>query len=113
MEKKNEPEVRAREQMDRVIELLELLNERKDPEFVPDDAERLMTVKEVAKRMGTGLNTVYGFIKSGMLPALRFRASMKVRKSTFNRFIEEYENKDLLAELDMRRSGMKEEGKTA
>lgn len=101
------------DKMDRVIELLEMLNDRQAPEFVPDDADRLMSVKEVSRRLGTGLTTVYGLIKTDMLPALKFRANMKVRKSTFNHFIAEYEGKDLLAELEMRRAGAKGEGKTA
>lgn len=53
----------------------------------------LYTVKEVAEVLKTNPSFVYELIKKGFLPALKLR-SLKVRKTTLIKFLEEYEGKD-------------------
>jgi len=52
------------------------------------------TVKEVSELIHTNPAYVYSLIKAGLLPALKL-GSYKVRKDTLNRFLEEFEGKDL------------------
>lgn len=54
----------------------------------------LLSVTETSKRLSTSRNTVYDLISSGHLKALKL-GSLKVRNSEINRFLEEYEGKDL------------------
>ena len=54
----------------------------------------LYTVKEVSELLHTNPAYVYSLIKAGLLPVLKL-GSYKVRKDTLNRFLEEFEGKDL------------------
>ena len=52
------------------------------------------TVKEVSELLHTNPAYVYSLIKAGLLPVLKL-GSYKVRKESLNRFLEEFEGKDL------------------
>lgn len=54
----------------------------------------LYTVQDVSKLIHSNVNYVYALIKKGYLPALKL-GSLKVRKVTLDKFLEEYEGKDL------------------
>lgn len=54
----------------------------------------LLSVAEVAERLKTNRNFVYKLIDKGLLKCLLMR-SKKVRNSEVNRFLSEYEGKDL------------------
>lgn len=56
----------------------------------------LLSVAETAKRLGmpSDRNFVYKLIEKGFLKALKLK-SLKVRNTEVNRFLEEYEGKDL------------------
>ena len=54
----------------------------------------LYTVKEVSELLHTNQAYVYSLIKAGLLPVLKL-GSYKVRKESLNRFLEEFEGKDL------------------
>lgn len=54
----------------------------------------LYTVSETAKLLKTNTNYVYELIKQGFLPALKL-GSFKIRKSSLNNFLREYEGQDL------------------
>jgi len=58
------------------------------------DEKILYTVKEVSELIHTNQAYVYSLIKAGLLPVLKL-GSYKVRKESLNRFLEEYEGKDL------------------
>ena len=52
------------------------------------------SVKEVSQLIHTNQAYVYSLIKAGLLPALKL-GSYKIRKETLERFLAEYEGKDL------------------
>ena len=54
----------------------------------------LYTVAETAKILKTNTSYIYNLIKLGYLPAIKL-GSYKIRKSTLEKFLQEYENKDL------------------
>ncbi len=54
----------------------------------------LYTVKEVSQLIHTNQAYVYSLIKAGLLPALKL-GSYKIRKETLERFLAEYEGRDL------------------
>lgn len=54
----------------------------------------LYTVSETAKLLKSNTNYVYELIKQGFLPALKL-GSFKIRKSSLNNFLREYEGQDL------------------
>lgn len=56
--------------------------------------EMLYTVTETSKILKTNPNYVYELIKKGFLPALKL-GSYKIRKSSLENFLQQYENKDL------------------
>lgn len=56
--------------------------------------DMLYTVKEVAKIIKTSPPYVYSLIKSNKLPSLKL-GSLKVRKTTLENFLEQYEGYDL------------------
>lgn len=58
----------------------------------------LYTVAETAKLLKTNPNYVYSLIKKGLLPALNV-GSLKIRRTSLLKFLEEYEGKDL-SDLD-------------
>lgn len=58
-------------------------------------SERMIyTVKEVAKMLHSSLNYIYLLIEKGYLPAIKL-GSMKILKSTVERFLIENEGYDL------------------
>lgn len=61
--------------------------------IVPED-KVLYTVKEVSQLIHTNQAYVYSLIKSGLLPVLKL-GSYKIRKEALDRFLAEYEGKDL------------------
>lgn len=67
--------------------------------IVMDDADRLLSLDEVAARLKTSQSNVARFINSGMLVALRFGHYKRVRKVTLNEFLRRYDGQDLLAVL--------------
>lgn len=76
--------------------LLNVLNDLKNMElsnttFVPTSLEdKLLKIKECAKRMQTSEITVREYIRSGKLPALKI-GDLKVRESTLVKFMAEQE----------------------
>ena len=54
----------------------------------------LYTVKEVSELLHTNPTYVYELIKAGLLPVLKL-GSYKVRKESLNKFLADYEGKDL------------------
>lgn len=56
--------------------------------------EMLYTVAETAKILKTNTSYIYSLIKLGYLPAIKL-GSYKIRSSTLEKFLQEYENKDL------------------
>lgn len=56
--------------------------------------QMLYTVAEVAKILKTNTSYVYNLIKLGYLSAIKL-GSYKIRGSTLEKFLQEYENKDL------------------
>ena len=61
---------------------------------VASNEKLLYTVKEVSELLHTNPAYVYSLIKAGLLPVLKL-GSYKVRKESLNRFLEEFEGKDL------------------
>lgn len=70
------------------------MSEKKEIVF-DDDADRLMSIEEVAKRLRTSPSFVSDLIDSGLLRALRFRKNRRIRKITFNKFLEDNDGLDL------------------
>lgn len=54
----------------------------------------LLTVKEVSKILKINVHRVYDLVRTGMLPALKL-GSLKIRKSSLEKFLEEYEGMDI------------------
>jgi excisionase family DNA binding protein len=54
----------------------------------------LLSVSDVAKRLNISRNQTYDLINRGLIKTLKFK-SLKVRNSEINRFLSEYEGKDL------------------
>ena len=54
----------------------------------------LYTVREVSELLHTNPTYVYNLIKAGLLPALKL-GSYKVRRESLNKFLADYEGKDL------------------
>lgn len=69
-------------------------------ELIMDDADRLLSVEEVADRLRTGKQFVRRLINAGLLPALSFRRNRRIRKVSLNKFLEEYDGKDLYEVLE-------------
>lgn len=61
----------------------------------------LYTVREVAALMHTNSEYVYKLIRTGLLPALKFK-SIRVRKKALESFLEKYEGYDLSDINDIR-----------
>lgn len=60
----------------------------------------LLSIADAAKRLGikSDRNYVYELVKNGYLKAIKLK-SLKIRNSELNRFMEEYDGKDL-SDLD-------------
>lgn len=54
----------------------------------------LLTVKEVSNILKINVHRVYDLVRTGMLPALKL-GSLKIRKSSLEKFLEEYEGMDI------------------
>ena len=61
----------------------------------------LYSVPEVAELLKTNENYVYKLIKTGLLPCLKL-GRYKVRKQSIDRFLEEYEGKDVTDPLNIK-----------
>ena len=66
----------------------------------PDDADRLMSLAEVAARLKTSNDIVARLVKSGLLTALRIGPYKRVRKLTFNEFLRRYDGEDIKEVLE-------------
>ena len=55
----------------------------------------LLGTDEIAKRLGCNRNFVGDLINSGLLNALRFGRTRKVRNSTLNQFLQKYDGCNL------------------
>lgn len=70
--------------------------------IIPDDADRLLSLDEVAARLKTSSANVARLVKTGLLTTLRFGHYKRVRKVTLNEFLRRYDGQDLLAVLEDR-----------
>lgn len=75
--------------------------------------DMLYTVKEVSLLIKTNVGYVYNLIKKGYLPALNL-GSLKVRKSSLEKFLQKYDGKDLsnldnIKDLDIIREEVRNE----
>lgn len=53
-----------------------------------EEPERLLSIREVADRLGVGLTTAYRLCNAGRLPVRRIGGSRRVRPDDLERFIE-------------------------
>ncbi len=70
--------------------------------IIPDDADRLLSLDEVAARLKTSSANVARLVRTGLLTTLRFGHYKRVRKVTLNEFLRRYDGQDLLAVLEDR-----------
>lgn len=63
--------------------------------IIPDDADRLLSVQEVAERLGTNDNTVRKLLDAGKMSYIRFGRYRRIRKVVFNQFLADYDGQDL------------------
>ncbi|WP_443874364.1 helix-turn-helix domain-containing protein [Megasphaera elsdenii] len=70
--------------------------------IIMDDADRLLSLDEVAARLKTSQTNVARLVKTGLLTTLRFGHYKRVRKVTLNEFLRRYDGQDLLAVLEDR-----------
>lgn len=68
------------------------------------EPERLLTISEMARMMGTNKNLVGELVNKGFIPVLRFGRTRKARVSSFNRFLEQMEGKDVYQEIDLEKN---------
>ena len=61
---------------------------------IASNEKLLYTVKEVSELLHTNPTYVYALIKAGLLPVLKL-GSYKVRRESLNKFLADYEGKDL------------------
>ena len=60
-----------------------------------DDAERLMSIEEVATRMRTPYPVVKKLVDKGYLDALFFKKQIRIPKSFFAEFLQKAKGKDI------------------
>ena len=70
--------------------------------IIMDDADRLLSLDEVAARLKTSSANVARLVRTGLLTTLRFGHYKRVRKVTLNEFLRRYDGQDLLAVLEDR-----------
>ena len=58
-------------------------------ENVNYDGESLLTVKEVANRLGCGSTTVWSLIREKSLPAIRIKGAVRIRPEDIEKFKEQ------------------------
>ena len=78
---------------EKLINLLQDIDAMQKPEeqFIPVSMEdRLLKIKECAKRLATTEKTVREYVNNGQLPALKI-GDLKVRESTLMKFMAEQE----------------------
>lgn len=63
---------------------------------VYDSMDELITVPDVAKKMGTSQGFIHKLIQLKMLPAIYFGRYPRVRKFTLNAFLERFEGKHII-----------------
>lgn len=68
--------------------------------IIPDDADRLLSLDEVAARLKTSQSNVARLVRAGLLTTLRFGNYKRVRKVTLNEFLRRYDGQNLLAVLE-------------
>ena len=68
------------------LEVLELANNKEE--------KLLYTVKETAYVLGCNVHLVYNLVNKGLLPALKL-GSLKIRKTSIEKFLDEYDGMDL------------------
>lgn len=59
------------------------------------EAERLLTIPEMAKLMGINQGTINDLVRTGLIPVLKFGRVRKARVSAFNAFLQNAEGKDI------------------
>ncbi|MDF2859034.1 MAG: DNA-binding protein [Neobacillus sp.] len=62
---------------------------------IDESLDYLIPTAEIAKLLGCGKNFVGELISVGLLTALKFNRTRKVRKTTFNKFLEDFDGCDL------------------
>lgn len=70
------------------------------------EAERLLTIPEMAKLMGINQGTINDLVRTGLIPVLKFGRVRKARVSAFNAFLQNAEGKDI---YDLARGGETDE----
>ena len=75
--------------------------------IIPDDADRLLSLDEVAARLKTSSANVARLVSTGLLTTLRFGHYKRVRKVTLNEFLRRYDGQALLAILKDREGAEK------
>lgn len=63
--------------------------------LIPDDCDRLLSIQEVAERLGTNDNLVRKLIDMNLLSCIRFGRYRRVRKVKLNEFLEKHDGADL------------------
>ncbi len=63
----------------------------------------LYNVIVTSKILGVNKNKVYEYIRAGILQAINFGGGLKIRKSTLEKFISDYEGYDLSDVNDIHR----------
>lgn len=71
-----------------------------DIKVVYDRMDELMSVPDVADKLGTSSAFVCKLIHLKLLPSVYFGRYPRVRKFTLNAFLERFEGKDLIAVAD-------------
>lgn len=85
------------------------MNQEIEKIYMSDNTDRLMSIREVAERMRTSKSFVADLINTGLLQCLSFKGQRRmIRKVTFNRFLEEYDGKDIFAEVEAVKQKIKE-----
>lgn len=74
-----------------------------------DDGDRLLSIKEVAKRVGTSEKIIGDMIDVEMLSALSFRRIRRVRKLVLNKFLQDFDGCDIYEELLSRKKIARQE----
>ena len=81
---------------------------KKQPIFINDDADRLMSMEETASRLGTSRNFIKRLTDAGLLPSLVFKARRRrISKISFNEFVKKYQGYDLYEVLEQKEKEIK------
>ena len=77
---------------------------------IMDSADELLSVPEVAKRIGTEPNFVRDLLNTGLLPYIRFGRYRRVRKFALNERLKEWEGLDLTELVATRKAALSAKG---